>query len=90
MSGAYTRPERALPEQYVGPDSEARLLALNTVAAEHNATANQIVLAWLCQNSPQAIPLIGVENVDQLKENLASETIGLSDAQLAYLNNAGT
>jgi aryl-alcohol dehydrogenase-like predicted oxidoreductase len=90
LSGAYTRPDSVLPEQYVGPDSEARMMALNTVAAEHNATANQIVLAWLCQNSPQAVPLIGVENVDQLNENLASQTIVLSDAQLAHLNNAGT
>ena len=42
LSGAYTRAERPVPEDYTGPDSDARLAVLNAVAEETGATPNRL------------------------------------------------
>ena len=39
LSGAYSRSDRPLPEQYLGPDTDLRLKVLREVAAEAGATA---------------------------------------------------
>jgi aryl-alcohol dehydrogenase-like predicted oxidoreductase len=88
LSGAYTRPGRAFPEQYLGPDTDARLAALKEVSEEVGATANQIVLAWMAHSDPVAIPLFGASRVDQLQENLGALAIKLSVEQMARLNDA--
>jgi aryl-alcohol dehydrogenase-like predicted oxidoreductase len=88
-SGVYTRDDKDLPPQHVGADSDARLTALKKVAAELDATANQIVLAWMLQNDPPILPIIGVSSMDQLEENLAALDVNLSESQIETLNNAG-
>ncbi len=88
LGGTYTRADRPLPEQYIGPDSNARLTALKAVAEEKGATANQIVLAWMIQSEPCVIPLIGTSSVEQMRENLGALEIELSADQMARLNNA--
>jgi len=90
LGGLYGEANRVLPEQYVSSQSSNCLAALNEIAAEHYATTHQIVLAWLCQNSPNAIPVIGVETAQQLQENLRSLDITLSNSQLNRLNRART
>jgi len=87
LGGAYTRSDREIPEQYVGPDSDARLAALHAVAEETGATANQVVLAWMMQQG--VLPLIAASTHDQLQENIAAQDVTLSDDQLARLNAAG-
>jgi aryl-alcohol dehydrogenase-like predicted oxidoreductase len=52
LGGAYSEPNRALPEQYMGSASTERLTTLQMVADEQHATPNQIVLAWLRHNPP--------------------------------------
>jgi len=88
LGGSYSEPNRVLPEQYMSSESSDCLAVLNEIAAEHNATTNQIVLAWLGQNSPNAIPVIGVETTQQLQENVRSLDITLSNSQLNRLNSA--
>jgi aryl-alcohol dehydrogenase-like predicted oxidoreductase len=88
LSGAYTRADRAFPEQYLGPDTDARLAALKVISGEVGATANQIVLAWMVQSDPVVIPLVGASAVDQLEESLGALAIELSADQMARLNNA--
>jgi aryl-alcohol dehydrogenase-like predicted oxidoreductase len=56
LGGAYTRSDRDIPEQYQGPDSDARMAALRAVAEETGATANQVVLAWMTHQG--VLPLI--------------------------------
>lgn len=58
LSGAYTREDREIPREYRSADSEARLKTLKDVAAEIDATPNQVVLAWMMQGTPRVIPLI--------------------------------
>ena len=88
LSGAYTRADRPFPEQYLGPDTDARLAALNAVAEEVGATANQVVYAWMLQSNPPVIPLVGASTVEQMHENLGALEIELSADQMARLNDA--
>ncbi|MFB9833828.1 aldo/keto reductase [Actinoallomurus acaciae] len=77
LSGAYTRPDRALPEQYDRPGTAQRLTVLREVAAEIGATPNQVVLSWLLHGEPPVMPVIGVSSVGQLQECLAAVDLHL-------------
>ncbi len=88
LSGAYTRADRAFPDQYLGPDTDARVAALRAVSEEAGATANQVVLAWMAQSDPAVIPVFGASTVGQLQENLGAREVELSVEQMARLNNA--
>ena len=89
LSGAYTRPDRPLPEQYQGTDSDIRLAALKEVASEVGATSNQVILAWMMQGNPGILPLIAASTPQQLQENLDALEVKLSTAQLTRLTSAG-
>jgi len=89
LSGAYTRPDRPLPEQYRGPDADARLAVLREVAATHNATPNQVILAWLTQQEPPIIPVMAASSDAQMSENLAALDLRLSAEEMERLNTAG-
>jgi aryl-alcohol dehydrogenase-like predicted oxidoreductase len=89
LNGAYTRPDRPLPEQYAGPDSEARLAALRAVAAETGATPNQVILAWMRQGDPPVLPLIAASTAGQMAENLGALAVVLSAEQIRRLDSAG-
>ncbi|HUT19232.1 MAG TPA: aldo/keto reductase, partial [Anaerolineae bacterium] len=88
LSGAYTRADRAFPDQYLGPDTDARVAALRAVSEEAGATANQVVLAWMAQSDPAVIPVLGASTVDQLQENLGAQEVELGAEQMARLNDA--
>ena len=88
LNGAFSRPDREFPEQYIGGDSTARLLELQQVAAEVDATVNQVILAWMLASTPAVIPLLGVSNVDQLTENLGALEVIFTKDQMQRLNNA--
>ena len=90
LRGAYTRPERPFPDQYLGPDSKARVAVLKTIAKEKDATANQIVLAWMIHSEPCVIPLVAASTTQQMRENLSSLNISLSAEDMARLNNAAS
>jgi len=89
LSGAYTRTDRNFDEQYIGPDTEHRIVALNAVAAEIGATPNQVILAWMLQSDPPVLPLIAASNQAQLRENLDALNVILSPEQMERLDIAG-
>jgi len=64
------------------------MAALNAVAAEVGATANQVVLAWMVQSDPPVIPLVAASKVRHMDENLRALEIELSPEQMARLNEA--
>lgn len=75
---------------YWGPDSDARLAAVDEVAAESGATGNQVVLAWMmAQNTPRVLPLIGPRTFDQYLECIEAIDVELTPAQLERLDAAG-
>lgn len=77
-------------DPYKGPDAEARLAAVDSVARATGATGNQVVLAWMmAQNSPRVLPLIGARTFDQYLECIEALDVVLTADQVATLDAAG-
>lgn len=89
LGGCYVRDDRKLPPQYASPDSDKRLAAVRALAKELGVSANQVVLAWLLQNTPKILPVVASGNATHLRENLSATDIILTVEQLAMLNQAG-
>ncbi|NET39601.1 MAG: aldo/keto reductase [Cyanothece sp. SIO1E1] len=89
LLGAYARRDRPIPATYVGPDMTARMVALQAVAQELNATPNQIVLAWMMHHQPPLLPAFSGSKPEHIRENLGALDLTLSPKQMAKLNNAG-
>jgi len=90
LSGAYTRPERALQPQYAGADHEKRLALLRLLAAEKGVSVNQIVLAWMLHSDPRVLPLIAASTREQMAENLGALDVALSPEDMQRLDNPWT
>lgn len=88
LAGAYTRADRAVPDEYDSPDNNARMLTLQAIAQASQATPNQIVLAWMMQSDPPVLPLIAASTREQLAENLGALEVTLSAEQMERLNTA--
>ncbi|MFF8611539.1 aldo/keto reductase [Streptomyces sp. NPDC015350] len=88
LAGAYTRPDKPVPQDYDHPGTPARLAVLREIAAETGAGLNQIVLAWQIGNRLPIVPLAGASSVAQLKENLAAVDLELTEDQRARLDAA--
>jgi aryl-alcohol dehydrogenase-like predicted oxidoreductase len=89
LAGAYTRPDRAIPDQHAFEDTTKRLDVLRAVADETGATVNQVILRWMLQSSPVILPLIAASNEAQLQDNLGALNLQLSDEQMERLDTAG-
>ncbi len=87
LKGAYTREDRSLYSQYQSTDNQKRLEMLKTIADEAGATTTQVVLAWMLHSKPQVLPVFSASTKEQLKENLGSLQIKLSDEQFSRLQN---
>ena len=88
LGGAYTRSDRSFREQYRGPDTDARLNALDSVAAELGATRNQVVLAWMRNSDPPVIPVVAASSGEQMEENMGALEIEPSADQMSRLDQA--
>ncbi len=88
LGGAYTQPDRSIPEDYKGADTDARLAMLKAIAAETGATINQAVLAWMLHSDYPTIPLIAASSHEQLQENLGALDVKLSAEQMERLDKA--
>jgi pyridoxine 4-dehydrogenase len=55
--------------------------ALAEVARAHDASPEQIALAWLLRRSPVMLPIPGTLSIEHLRENLAALDIELSDEE---------
>jgi aryl-alcohol dehydrogenase-like predicted oxidoreductase len=89
LQGAYTRPERGMPAQFAGPEADARLAALKTVAGQLGCTPNQVIIAWMRQSTPAIFPIIAGSRTEQLQENIDALAIKLSEEQMCSLDTAG-
>ncbi len=88
LSGAYTRPDRPLPEDYDTAGAPARLAMLDKVANELDATPNQVVLAWMMGGDPPIIPVLGVSSVAQLDECLGAADLHIDQELRGRLDEA--
>ncbi|MCX6627968.1 MAG: aldo/keto reductase [Candidatus Solibacter sp.] len=89
LQGAYTRQDRAVPMQYAGADSDARLEVLRAVAEEVGATFNQVVIAWMRQSEPPVLPIIAGSQPTQVVENIGALKVSLSEDQIRRLDAVG-
>jgi aryl-alcohol dehydrogenase-like predicted oxidoreductase len=79
QQGAMRTGTRALVKRLIGrlPPQQS----LSRIAARRGATRAQIAIAWLLRRSPMMFPIPGTSRVDHLDENVAAETIELSDEE---------
>jgi|SRR5579871_3595368 len=87
LQGAYFNPQKEVPAQFAGPDSDERLAALRAVAKEVGKTPNQVIIAWVRQLN--ILPIIAGSSVEQIDENIAAESLTMSANQMERLNTAG-
>ena len=62
--------------------------ALEDIARAHDASPEQIALAWLLRRAPVTVPIPGTLSLDHLGQNLAALEIELTDAEFAALGAA--
>ena len=58
---------------------------LDEIAARHDATPSQIILAWLLRRSSTMLPIPGTLSLTHLRENLGALEIALTDAEFEAL-----
>ncbi|GAB3928379.1 aldo/keto reductase [Mucilaginibacter myungsuensis] len=59
-----------------------------SIADELGVTAGNVALQWMRQKGFSCIPIVGATKIDQLKENLKTVDIALTDAQMQQLDEA--
>lgn len=59
---------------------------LATIATARNVSSAQIALAWLLAQKPWIVPIPGTTKVARLQENFAADSVELSSAELARIN----
>jgi hypothetical protein len=67
-------------------DPGAKADVLESVAANHDATEYQVMLAWLLQHSPVTLPIPGTSSVEHLKQNVGASHLELTDEEMARLD----
>jgi aryl-alcohol dehydrogenase-like predicted oxidoreductase len=75
-----------LPWRPVADLNEEAAAAMDEIAAAHDASRQQIGLAWLLAHSPVMLPIPGTSSVKHLEENVAAAAIQLTEEQLAKLD----
>jgi len=79
------RADKPMNRQYQGEDSVARLAQLKKVADALGISMAQLCLAWMRQHDFTVIPLIGVSNLGQLRDNLGAVDLALDPEIMATL-----
>ncbi|HEY4211740.1 MAG TPA: aldo/keto reductase [Steroidobacteraceae bacterium] len=61
--------------------------AVDRVAARHQASSGQVVIAWLLARSPVMLPIPGTASVAHLEENLSAASLTLTPQDLTELGS---
>src|SRR5215813_1671457 len=59
---------------------------LNQIARAHQASPNQVAIAWLLKRSPIMLPIPGTSSVKHLDENVAAASLQLTDEEYQKLS----
>ncbi|NHN41693.1 aldo/keto reductase [Halorubellus sp. JP-L1] len=62
--------------------------AVDEIAGAHDATREQIALAWLLHTSDVTLPIPGTSSKEHLEENVAASQIDLDDDEVERLDDA--
>ncbi|SFR57537.1 Predicted oxidoreductase [Halogeometricum rufum] len=99
LTGKYSRGEeppadsRAASDQqfvdsYLTSENFDALEAVESVAADVDASPGQVALAWLLHHDQVTAPIVGARTVSQLRENLAAAEVSLTADQFERLLEA--
>jgi aryl-alcohol dehydrogenase-like predicted oxidoreductase len=61
---------------------------LDAIASRHDATARQVILAWLLARSPAMLPIPGTDSVAHLEANVAAAGLALDEHEVETLTFA--
>jgi aryl-alcohol dehydrogenase-like predicted oxidoreductase len=77
-------------KEFMPEEQRARrvVAAVKAVADKVGRSMAQVALAWLRYRPVPVVPIIGARKLSQLRDNLASYDLSLSDKQLKTLNEA--
>jgi aryl-alcohol dehydrogenase-like predicted oxidoreductase len=70
-----------------GPLASRAAQIVPPIAAAHDATLQEVALAWQLRHSRQSIPIPGTTSLAHLRQNLHAESIILSDVEMQALNH---
>jgi aryl-alcohol dehydrogenase-like predicted oxidoreductase len=69
----------------LGGDGLPEVEGIEEIAEAHDATPQQVALAWLLEHSDVTLPIPGTSSLAHLEENVAAAGIDLSDEEMARL-----
>jgi pyridoxine 4-dehydrogenase len=70
-----------------GPLASRAAEVVPPIANAHDATVQQIALAWQLQGSTHSLPIPGTTSLEHLRQNLEARSISLTDAEMRALDN---
>ena len=73
-----------------GPDGEPFHAVIDPIAQRHDATPQQIALAWQLHRTPGSLPIPGTTSVEHLRENLAAVDLILTPAEVDAITGLAT
>ncbi|MES2269232.1 MAG: aldo/keto reductase [Bacteroidota bacterium] len=91
LTGKYLKGDkgRIKPESNRRNDNSERITKLvMAIADELGVSAGNVALQWMRQQDFQCIPIVGATKLDQLKDNLKTSELTLSDKHLKQINEA--
>ena len=74
-----------IPWYPIGAGDLGGVTGIDAVAEAHDASRQQIALAWLLAHSPVTLPIPGTNDPDHLRENVAASAIDLTDEDMTRL-----
>ena len=77
-----------IPWNPLRTDDLAKSGSFAEIAKKHNATPNQLALAWQLHRSPNLLPIAGTSSVKHLEENVMGATIKLTQEEFDAINQA--
>ena len=88
MEAASERDFRRMSPRFAGDAFEANralVREIEAIAAEKNAKAAQVALAWVLRRAPNVHVIPGTTKLANLKSNLGAAAVALSDADMTRL-----
>jgi pyridoxine 4-dehydrogenase len=70
-----------------GPLADRAAEVVPPIAAAHDATVQQVALAWQLQGSTQSIPIPGTTSIHHLRQNLDARSLLLTHAEMKALDD---
>ena len=77
-----------LADRYGNPVNDRRLAVAQALAAAHDVSLNDVVLAYLTSQPNQTIPIFGGSTPDQVRDSVKAAALVLTADELAQLRNA--